>query len=244
MRRAGRRLYGTDMSEHADDTQPILYLLRFSGDITTKAPPTRRRFVKRMLANVRDALRSVGADFTVTRTHNRIFVSVSDASHADVLTRVFGVQSLARVEAYDWRDLDDIVRAGVEFFGPRVAGRTFAVRARRVGERRDIPIRSDLVQRELGAALAPGAAGVDLGNPDVTASLEIMPGRIYLFHADTQGPAGLPLACEGNAVALVSGAAIRASPYFVRLRTPQGQRDSVFALAAEADLVTKIGVKR
>ena len=182
-----------------------LFLLRFSGDVTTKAAPTRRRFIKRMLANVRDALRSSGAEFEITRTHNRIFVSLADPAHAEVLGRIFGIQSLARVEERGWREEADIVAAGSDFFGPLVTGRTFAVRARRVGDRKHIAVRSDSVQRALGAALAPLAAGVDLGAPEVTASLEIMPDRVYLFDADAHAPAGLPLGCEGNAVALVSG---------------------------------------
>ena len=58
-----------------------------------------------------------------------------------------------------------IVEAGVERFRDRVAGKRFAVRARRVGDRSKIPISAHSVELELGTALLPFSAGVDLGAP-------------------------------------------------------------------------------
>jgi thiamine biosynthesis protein ThiI len=183
-----------------------LVLLRFSGDVTTKAPATRRRFLKKMTANIRDALRSEGVAFDLVRTHNRLFVDLLDGERGvQTLSRIFGVQSLAAVEERPWESLDDIVAAGVSLFGEAVRDKRFAVRARRVGDRRAIPLTSDAVQRSLGAALAPLASRVDLSHPEVTASVELMPGRAYFFSQDVRGYGGLPLGCEGRAVALVSG---------------------------------------
>ena len=185
-----------------------LVLLRFSGDITTKAPATRRRFIQRMRRNAREALNQLGIEHGITRTHNRIFVRVADENlraAADALANVFGVQSLARVEEYPWSDLDDLVTTGVDLFSDFVRDRNFAVRARRVGERRRIPVRSEDLQRKLGAALLPGAKGVSLSAPEVTASIEVMAESAYFFRENTAGPGGLPLGCEGRAIALVSG---------------------------------------
>lgn len=185
-----------------------LLLLRFSGDIATKADATRKRFVQRMVRNIKDALRSEAIPHKVVRTHNRIFVTV-DAAGAeratDTLSRVFGVQSLAGVVEIPWRDIEDLVASAESFFRDSVRGRTFAVRARRVGDRSRIRVRSGDVQRTLGAALLPAAKGVSLDEPEVTASLEIMPASAYLFEQSTPAAAGLPLGCEGRAVSLMSG---------------------------------------
>jgi len=185
-----------------------LVLLRYSGDVTTKATPTRRRFVQRMARNVKDALRSVGVVHTLTRTHTRIFVELAedaDGRGLDTLARVFGVQSLAPVVERAWQSLDDVVAAGVELFADAVRDKSFAVRARRVGDRRQIPVRSDDVQRSLGALLAPHARCVRLDDPEVTVAVELMPGRAFFFRESVPAHAGLPLGCEGRAVALVSG---------------------------------------
>ena len=183
-----------------NDATRSIVLLRFSGDITTKAPPTRRRFLQRLVTNLKDALSSLGIDHKATRTHDRLFVefsSLHEEAAVDALSNVFGVQSLALVKKYAWVTLDDIVETGERIFRDAVRDRTFAVRARRVGDRRAIPFKSEEVQRRLGSALLPGAAGVSLKFPESVAALEIMPGEAYYFGQNVRGRGGLPLGCEG-----------------------------------------------
>ena len=86
-----------------------------------------------------------------------------------------------------------------------MAGKTFAVRARRGGELDKIPFHTPEVERRLGALLLPGAAGVDLTSPEVTARLEIRAGAAYYLGPRLAAPAGLPLGTQGRAVALISG---------------------------------------
>ncbi len=182
-----------------------LLAIRFGGDITTKAQPTRKRFVKRLVANVKDALKTAGVRGRIGRTRNRVYVSVDERFDPAVLARVFGVQAVARVRARSWKSDEDIVREGLALFADKVRGRTFAVRARRVGDRPKIPADSQHVQRELGAALAHHAAGVDLDAPEVAVQIEITRSSVYYFEDEIRGHGGLPLGTEGRAVALVSG---------------------------------------
>ncbi len=182
-----------------------MILLRFSGDISTKSRVTWSRMVDRMLGNVRDALAAEGVRGKVHRTRNRIYVDADGPEATAVLTRVFGIQSVSPVEARFPEDLDRILAEGAALFRERVAGRRFAVRSRRVGAKQEGALRSSVVERELGTALLPGAAGVDLGNPEVTVHVELCEGEAYLFAERIPGPGGLPLGVEGRAVALVSG---------------------------------------
>lgn len=182
-----------------------LVLLRYSGELTTKAPATRRRFVDQLLRNLRDAIASEDASVKLRPTRDRIFAEVSPAAAVPALARVFGVQSLSVVESRPWRSLGDLVDAGVLLFGEAVVGKRFAVRARRVGERARIAIDSGELERTLGAELYPRAAGVDLGDPEVTVRIEVMPREAYFFTHTIRGRGGLPLGAESNAVALASG---------------------------------------
>ena len=182
-----------------------LVLLRFSGDITIKARGTRFQFVRRLLHNLRDALTSEGFPPRVQLSHNRIFVRLPPGAPVGALARVFGIQSISRVERRTDLCLDEIVRTGEELFRERVRGKRFAVRARRVGNRSQIAVDAREVERRLGAALLPVAAGVDLGRPEVTAHLELLKGDAYLFAERIPGYGGLPLGVEGRAVALISG---------------------------------------
>ncbi len=180
-------------------------LVRLSGDLTTKGRATRRRFVQRLVRNLGDALRREGVPYRVQRTHDRIYIDAGEAGHGATLARVFGVQSLSRVERRTWTDIDDVVETGVELFADAVRGRRFAVRARRIGDRRRVPLDTGEVERRLGSRLLPESAGVDLSHPEVTAALEVSPSAVHWFDARMQGHAGLPIGTEGRALALVSG---------------------------------------
>jgi len=179
-----------------------LALIRFSSEMSTKARGTRRRFVRRLLVNIRDAMRSTGVVFDVDSQWTRIFVRSSGGPNSfEVLQRVPGLSSYSLVVARCAADLDEIVRTGVEHFAPLVKGRSFAVRARRTGTH---PFSSNDLMYALGAALNPGAR-VDLSAPEVEVDLEVRDDEVYFFSGKREGLGGLPLAVEGRAVCLLSG---------------------------------------
>jgi len=202
------------MSEDVSIDRPgpandALVLVRYSGELTTKARPTRQYFSKRLARNVKNALHSAGLRSEIERRHDRMHVQLASRADAHtaapLIARVFGVQSVAHVEERPWSTQADLVRHGTELFGDLVAGKRFAVRARRVGDRRRIRAKSGELARELGAVLAPRSAGVDLTDPEITTLIEIGPGVAHFFREALAGPGGLPLGVEGRAVALVSG---------------------------------------
>jgi thiamine biosynthesis protein ThiI len=186
-------------------SDPEIILLRFSGEIATKAKPTRRRFEAQLLRNVRAALRDAGAAAQVTRSPNRIFVASGEPRVAAALARVFGVQSLAIAQVHPAEKHDEVVRVAYERFRDAVAGRRFAVRARRVGERSQIGLDPRAIERALGTRLLAHAAGVDLDTPEVSVPIELHGSHAYLCTTELRGPGGLPLGVEGSAVALLSG---------------------------------------
>jgi thiamine biosynthesis protein ThiI len=182
-----------------------LALLRFSGDITIKARGTRFQFVRRLLSNLRDALESEGAAPRIQLSHNRMLISIPHPGVLPALSRVFGVQSLSLVEQRVPTEMAAILEAGARRFRDRLKGKRFAVRARRVGDRSKIPIAAHSVEVELGTALLPFAAGVDLEHPEVTVGVELLEREAFLYAERTPGHGGLPLGVEGRAVALLSG---------------------------------------
>jgi thiamine biosynthesis protein ThiI len=185
--------------------EPTLVLLRLSGEISTKARETRWRFVSQLLRNVRDALRSEGVPYALTRRHDRILIELSDRRGAAVLARVFGVQSVSIAERGPGDSLEAIVARGAEAVGEAVRGRRFAVRARLVGKPKDLGFGSRDILVGLGERLRANALCVDLDEPEVTANVEVHEGHAYFFVDTLDGEAGLPLGTEGRALALVSG---------------------------------------
>lgn len=193
------------VATHPPDNRERIALLRFGGEVTLKAPATRRRFIKRLLKNLKDALKAEGIEATIERDHDRMYVTTHNPGDLEQLAHCFGLQSISLVERQSWKTLDDLVASSVSLYSDAVRDRRFAVRVRRVGERRSIAVRSQETARAVGAALNQFAAGVDLDHPEVEVHIEIMPQSAYFFSRRIPGPGGLPLGVEGNAVALVSG---------------------------------------
>lgn len=185
--------------------EPHLVLIRLGGDIATKARETRRRFTTRLARNLKDALRSHGLEAQIVRSHDRIRIESKEPLPTELFARVMGVQSASPSRRHGVGSVEEIVAQGIEHFSDLVRDRTFAVRARRVGNRSEIPFRSADVKRDLGTALLPLARGVDLNQPDVEVHVELMHNSACYFSETRPGPAGLPIGVEGRALALVSG---------------------------------------
>ena len=183
----------------------VLALVRFSGDIGTKARATRSQFKSRLITNLRDALRAQGVEPKVRVLHSRVFIELPDRTALDGLVRVFGIQSVSPVERRSAGDLDALLDAAEPLFADRVKDKRFAVRARRVGERSQIRLQPIDIERGLGARLLPHSAGVDLGSPEETVSIELIGDEAFLFSERLPAPGGLPLGSGGRAIALLSG---------------------------------------
>lgn len=179
-----------------------LILLRLAAELTLKSKRTRSAFLRRLRKNLRDALASTGEPFEVEGEWSRIYARSASPQAVSVLSRVFGVSSLSPVDAVVPAELDAIVAKGVELYADAVRGKRFAVRARRAGAH---PFRSKDIEIELGAALLPHAARVDLTAPEVTVQIDVREREAYLFTRRIDGAGGLPLGVEGHAVALISG---------------------------------------
>ena len=179
------------------------FLIRFSGELTTKSRQTRARFMQLLARNIEDALTCEGVDYEFQWEWSRFFVDTPEPRVQETLKRVYGIQSFSEIRSYSLESLKQLVSVGEELFRDHVREKTFAVRARRSD--RNVPFGSREVERDLGAALLPHAQGVDLDNPDVTAFVEIRDGEAHFFTEQHAGPGGLPVGAEGRAVALVSG---------------------------------------
>lgn len=178
-----------------------LILVRLSAELTTKARGTRRRFTRKLLENIREALRESGEPFHAESQWTRIYVRTGARDAVRRLQRIPGLSSMSVVEGSCAAELDEIVRTGKELFGERVQGRTYAVRAKRTGTH---PFSSHDVQQRLGGALNPGAR-VDLDDPEVEVEVEIRDRVVYFFSGRHRGLGGLPLGVESRAVCLLSG---------------------------------------
>jgi tRNA uracil 4-sulfurtransferase len=166
-----------------------------------------RRFFENLL--VRNALSALGGGggkgFRVQKSGGRILLRSDDtgdeAAAREALTRTFGVDSVTfPLEA--GADIGDIERTALLDAG-RMAGKSIKVDTKRSDK--SFHLTSPQVNSIVGKALVGAGCSVDLDNPDITVSIEILRGKALVFTGRHYGPGGLPVGSSGKVLSLLSG---------------------------------------
>lgn len=177
-------------------------LVRLAADLTVKSDRIRAKFVSRMLRNIQHGFKAAGVEASINRQWSRLFIETDNPAALDLLRRTFGIGSYSVVEHECSSDIETIVALGGSVYAELVAGKTFAVRARRIGTH---AFTSMDVAKALGARLRPGAKRVDLASPEVEIFVETREGETMLYTEQVPCPSGLPLGVSGRALCLISG---------------------------------------
>ncbi len=187
-------------------------LIRY-GEIGVKSSQLQQRLEQLLEENMTAVLRAVGIDDTVRRERTRLYVETDTGrldNVLDAVTQVPGIVSASSARRTE-PTMEAISAAVVETALETVEGGTFAVRARRAGQKSDHPFTSTELEEQCGSAVVESlrARGVDpvvdLDNPDTTLSIECRKEEAYVFLEKQSGPGGLPVGSQEPMVALISG---------------------------------------
>ena len=165
----------------------------------------KRRFFENLL--IRNALAALGGgrDFRVSKGGGRILLrsdAHEDAAAArEALTRTFGTDSVTFPREAK-ADMADIERTAL-MDASRMVGKSIRVDAKRSDK--SFPLTSPQVNSVIGKALVGAGCTVDLENPDITVSIEILQGKALVFTERYHGPGGLPVGSSGKVLSLLSG---------------------------------------
>ena len=115
---------------------------------------------------------------------------------------VFGVANFSLVERAS-RDIDALRSRILE----SIAGTHFAsFRIETQRGDKTFPLTSPEINREIGAAVKQKfSARVDLSNPELTVTVEILPRDVFFGFNKIAGAGGLPVGASGRVVSLISG---------------------------------------
>lgn len=164
----------------------------------------------RFVQQVKQNLRALFADYRLAAMRprgSRLMVELPDELSDQVAIEraacVFGLQnfSLSYPAALD---LDAMKHEAIERAGQWPKARSFRISARR--DYKQFPMNSMEIDREVGAAVA-GTLGlkVDLHNPELEISIEVLPEAAYVSAGKISGAGGLPVGVTGRAMGLLSG---------------------------------------
>ena len=164
-----------------------------------------RRFFESLL--VRNVLAALGGggEFRVQKGQGRILLfsekRTDEAAARDALSKTFGVDSLSFPiqSKAEIKEIESAVLTGSE----RLSGKSIKVDTKRSDK--GFPLTSPQVNAIVGRALVGAGCSVDLDNPDVTVSIEILRGKALIFTERFKGPSGLPISSSGKVLSLLSG---------------------------------------
>ncbi len=187
-------------------------LIRY-GEIGVKSSQLQQRLEQLLEENLTAALRAVGTDDVVRRERTRLYVETTPnriESVTKTVSQVPGVVSASpavRTEPTMAAIQERLIGTAVE----TIDDGTFAVRARRAGEKEVHPFTSTELEQEGGAAVAAAleengvTPEVDLETPDTTLYIECREYDAYVFIEKQDGPGGFPVGGQEPMVALISG---------------------------------------
>ena len=186
------------------------FIVKVFPEIIIKSPPVRKKFIKQLRDNLRVLLANVGVDVDVQRDWEKIEIRCPEADTqvtaqvADVLARTPGIANFALIHDYPLGDLDSIFQNTLRHWRDQLAGKTFCVRAKRVGKHEFSSVQ---VEQYVGGGLLHNseAKGVSLHKPDVIVPLEIKDGRLWVLTSKTRGLGGFPLGAQDPVLSLISG---------------------------------------
>lgn len=186
------------------------FVVKFFSEIAIKSKPVRRAFLRQLHENMRLVLVEIDPDITVRRGWDKFQVETNSTDPLvigqllEAMRNTSGITYILEVEEFPLPALEQIVDHVLPSYGPRLDGKTFAVRCKRNG---DHAFSSVDVERKVGGALLAktGASGVRLKNPEVTVELEISRNRLYVVGRRHHGLGGYPVASIGPVLSLISG---------------------------------------
>ncbi|MDL5361026.1 tRNA sulfurtransferase [Halalkalicoccus sp. NIPERK01] len=181
-------------------------LVRY-GDIGVKSTKVRRDMEDSLESNLRAMLdsRDVPGELDWRWSRPRIRTPAADRT-TDVARDTFGIVSASPAVSTE-PTMAAIREALAETAGAIGVDGSFAVEARRAGEREAHPFTSEDIEREGGRAIWEVLADpeVDLEDPSRTFYVECRSEEAFVFTEKRAGPGGLPLGTQRPLVALLSG---------------------------------------
>jgi thiamine biosynthesis protein ThiI len=165
----------------------------------------RATFERRLRDNLAVALGRPVTD-GVERISSRLLVRTGDTRTLEQVVDIIavnpGVSSVSPcwITSREDRDIERAALLAAEEGGPHSS---FAVKARRSNT--DYPVSSLEMNRRIGRCIQDATGmRVDLRHPEVTVSIEVVGGEVYIYARKIPGAGGLPVGSAGTVVSLLS----------------------------------------
>ena len=178
-----------------------LIIIRYS-EIALKAKSTRTYFEKKLIENIKNALKKKQISNNIRREYGRIYIYTNQINESvATLKRIFGIVSISAAFQTTSK-IDSMSQLSINILKEKLTNeKTFALRVTRTGKQ---DYTSQDVAIKIGDEIVKATnADVDLTKPDFELFIEIRDGNAYIFTEKIRGVGGLPLGTQGKVLALI-----------------------------------------
>ncbi len=184
------------------------FIVKPHPEIFVKSESIRKRFTKILDSNIRIILLRLTDTVSVVNRRTYIEVTVKDETMREqvlaALTQTSGIHHVLEVNQTDFTDMHDIYEKTLDLVREDIEGKTFCVRAKRVGKHDFTSIE---LERYVGGGLnqAVESAKVKLKKPDITVNIEVENNILNQVLARHKGLGGFPMGTQEDVLSLISG---------------------------------------
>ncbi len=184
------------------------YIVRFSGEITIKSDPVRKKIIKLLKENIKRVLWSFEYEFSITWNWDFLQIEVYNLNEENIflqrLQKIFGIKTILSVTEYEFATKEDILEYVKQHFFDKLVGKNFFVRVKRVGKH---DFSSPELERYIWSAILKSVewTRVNLEQADILVQLEVKHKHLFVIHSKTIGLWWYPTGFTGKVLSMISG---------------------------------------
>lgn len=184
------------------------FILKLFPEIMIKGSSAKRQMVGQLYANLMSILERIDTTIAVRKFSDKIEVVTPVEVLPEVRQRLMetsGIEQILEVLQVDGMDTLEKIKEKIgELTIDSLEGKTFVVRAKRTGTHTFSSIE---LERTVGGYLLAhsNATKVDLKNPDVKISMELIEAQLNFITTKYKGLSGFPIGTQGDILSLMSG---------------------------------------
>jgi len=184
------------------------FILKLFPEIMIKGSSAKRQMVGQLYTNLVNILERISSDITVKKFSDKLEVVTPIEFLVEVrlkLVETSGIEQILEVLQVDGMDTLEKIKEKIgELTIDSLKGKTFVVRAKRTGTHSFSSIE---LERTVGGYLLAHseALKVNLKNPDVKISMELVESQLNFITTKYKGLSGFPIGTQGDILSLMSG---------------------------------------
>ena len=211
------------MEENSIKTQK--FIVKYFTEIMIKGDSAKKQMINKLFANLTKISNAISQDIVLKKFFDKIEL-VCPVEFAEILKQKLlqtaGIEQLLEaIQIDNMHTLDDIKLAVNKYMAKEIIGKTFVVRAKRVGTQ---DFKSTNIEQTVGGYMLahnPQTLGVKLKGADYTINLELEHSKLNIITKKHAGMGGFPLGTQGELLSLMSDryeATVESNPPLIKLK--------------------------